>query len=206
MTLRKIAEVPGRIRDLRTAQIKINKDRGKSDIERKSAHDAISLDIVRKLKAALDDAVYWSQLDGDLVKYGKDLPPNIQVIEQPMPDSSSSNEQLHDRIREDMRRLSNRWGAFIEQMNLEEPPRAPVLYGLVIIAHLVYIVTMDGSDPQASVHVPILMNMTERNQQQWNALAVMVTVCWARDQMMALAAEMMLDGRLEKVTDSDPDA
>ncbi len=50
--------------------------------------------------------------------------------------------------------------------------------------HIITIVTLDASDPSAIIHVPCQLHMAERNQHQWNALAIMVTICWARDVLL----------------------
>lgn len=205
LNLRYISEVSSRVRDLRSTQAKAAKYKTKTEEEKDAIRTATSREMVKKLRRVLEDAVNWSQLDGDLIKYGDKLPPNVQILEV------SGGESTHDEIQKAMVNLAEQWCDRMAQLenkvksgDMEKVPQPPVIYGLVIMNHLVIIVSMDGSDPKANCHIPIQMNMVQSNQQQWNALAIMVTICWARDKLMETAKEMQLNE--EEDAESDPDA
>jgi len=86
--------------------------------------------------------------------------------------------------------------------------KAPVLFGFVIFKHTLMIVTLDAQDPAAPCNIPISLNMAESNQHQWNALAIMVTICWARDLLVRVVNEIELDREVAKarMPSEDPDA
>lgn len=86
--------------------------------------------------------------------------------------------------------------------------KAPVLFGFVIYKHTLMIVTLDAQDPAAPCNIPISLNMAESNQHQWNALAIMVTICWARDLLVRVVNEIEVDREVAKarMPSEDPDA
>ncbi|KAH7031081.1 uncharacterized protein B0I36DRAFT_349210 [Microdochium trichocladiopsis] len=86
--------------------------------------------------------------------------------------------------------------------------KAPVLFGFVIFKHTLMIVTLDAQDPAAPCNIPISLNMAESNQHQWNALAIMVTICWARDLLSRVVDEIAVDLEAAKarMPSEDPDA
>ncbi|ORY65063.1 uncharacterized protein BCR38DRAFT_474037 [Pseudomassariella vexata] len=208
--LRKIADVQARIRDLRETQRKISKDRSKAKEAQRAEQSAITQEILKKLRHVLEETVHWSRQDGGLGKFGDALLPNILVIEK-LHEATTSDELLqpmHDLAEQWRARMTQLVSKLASKSSTDHSPQAPVIYGLLVINHLLYIVSIDASNPQASVgSVNLLLktNMGEQKQQQWNALAIMVTVCWARDKLMATAQEMKLDER-DKETESDPDA
>jgi hypothetical protein len=84
-------------------------------------------------------------------------------------------------------------------------PKAPVVFGFVIRRHVCFIVSMDASNPEAVPNIPLQFNMEEYNQHQWNALAIMVTMCWARDIRMRMVRAMDLESVDVGELSDDPD-
>ncbi|KXJ92362.1 hypothetical protein Micbo1qcDRAFT_204354 [Microdochium bolleyi] len=82
--------------------------------------------------------------------------------------------------------------------------KAPVLFGFVIFKHTLMIVTLDANDPMAPCNIPISLNMAESNQHQWNALAIMVTICWARDLLARVVEDINLE-TAARMPSEDPD-
>ncbi|KAJ1333541.1 hypothetical protein MN608_03532 [Microdochium nivale] len=83
--------------------------------------------------------------------------------------------------------------------------KAPVLFGFVIFKHTLMIVTLDAQDPMSPCNIPISLNMAESNQHQWNALAIMVTICWARDLLARVVEDINLE-TAARMPSEDPDA
>lgn len=151
----------------------------------------------------------WSRQDGDLVKFGDTLPPNMEILEVK---SVDSKRETKAEIRSKMLALAQRWQTRMAELEdkvkngeLEKLPEVPVIYALVIIEHQVLLVHMDASDTDSEHHIRARLIMTAKNYQIWNALAIMVTICWARDKLMETAKEMKLQA-VKQDTDSDPDA
>lgn len=202
MALRKLIEVHARIQDIRSEEYAIHKDKS---LDRDTKDDLIkstTADIAKQLRRVLEQALDWAKKDGAIDEYGSRLPPNVVIIEfqgQLVADDSNSEVQ----IQKDMSCLAEEWRAYAS--GADEPSQPPVIFGFVIIKHIITVVTLDAADPNAIIHVPCRLHMAERNQHQWNALAIMVTVCWARD-VLTDYADTRLNLQPETPTDSsDPD-
>ncbi|KAI1763642.1 hypothetical protein GGR53DRAFT_360931 [Hypoxylon sp. FL1150] len=165
-----------------------------------------------RIRKEISEALTWAALDGDTEKAEDVLPGNIQILE--MHDEDRLEMDLH--IQDAMSLKAQRWREIIELIPDEaKRPPAPALFAFVIYKHLVFIVSLDADNPQAVAHISIQLNLSENNQSQWNALAIMVTVCWARDLYADLirVLEDIADGITKKrlgskanEEDSDPDA
>ncbi|KAI1461266.1 hypothetical protein F4805DRAFT_276276 [Annulohypoxylon moriforme] len=189
IALRRLMDMHGRIRDIRRARADATQD----EAERR---------IVRHIKRRVQDALRWAQLDADVVKYSKSLPPNVRLIEM----YEADKDNMHIPIQESMAEVAASWREILDRVPEDQRPVPPVIFGLVIFKHILFIVTLDSQDPEASCHIPIQVNLSEMNQNQWNALAIMVTICWARD-LLADVANKIPDLLLEAPkADSDPDA
>jgi hypothetical protein len=185
------------------------KDRSKPKSQRRASRAAHGREIVKKLRPVLEEAIEWSRQDGDLAKFGDTLPPNLEIIEVK---NADSKRETKAEIRSQMLAMAQRWQTRIAELEikvksgeLEKLPEAPVIYALVIIEHQVLLVHMDASDTTSEHHIQARLIMTAQNFQMWNALAIMVTLCWARDKLMETANEMKLQP-VKQDTDSDPDA
>ncbi|KAI2473013.1 hypothetical protein F4781DRAFT_381506 [Annulohypoxylon bovei var. microspora] len=189
IALRRLMDIHGRIRDIRKARTDATQDEG----ERR---------IVRHIRGRVRDALRWAELDGDIAKYSNGLPPNVQLIE--MYDADKDN--MHIPIQANMAEVAASWRETLDRVPEDQRPVTPVIFGLVIFKHILFIVTLDAQDPEAICHIPIQLNLSERNQNQWNALAIMVTICWARDLFANVANK--IPGLLQDApeADSDPDA
>ncbi|KAI0598348.1 hypothetical protein F4775DRAFT_556465 [Biscogniauxia sp. FL1348] len=205
MALRKLMDVQGRVTDIRNEQLSIARDLNMRASRKRRRNRALIADIVKQLKRRLVHAITWAQIDGDLAKYGNQLPPNIKVIELNDVDSSKrpDSDQL---IQRQMCNLADQWRKRVEVIPEGERPVPPVVFGFVIFKHIIFIVTLDAADPDAICHIPCQLNMSEVTQYQWNALALMVTICWARDVLMAATSKMPDLASAEAGDSSDPDA
>ncbi|KAI1210979.1 uncharacterized protein F4807DRAFT_421105 [Annulohypoxylon truncatum] len=189
IALRRLMDIHGRIRDIRKAKTDATQD----EDERR---------IVKHIRARVQDALRWAELDGDIAKYSNTLPPNVRLIEM----YEADKDNMHISIQNSMAEMAASWREKLERVPEDQRPVPPVIFGLVIFKHILFIVTLDSKDPEASCHIPIQVNLSENNQNQWNALAIMVTICWARD-LFADVANRIPDLLLEAPSaDSDPDA
>ncbi|KAI1505376.1 hypothetical protein F5X99DRAFT_279059 [Biscogniauxia marginata] len=203
--LRKLMDVQARVTDIRNEQTTLLQDLNMKASRKRRRNRALIADIVKQLRRKLIHAITWAQLDGDLAKYGNQLPPNIRIIELKDAEQSKSpdSDQL---IQRRMCGLAEEWRNNVQQIPAEERPTPPVLFGFVIFKHIIFIVTLDAADPDAICHIPCQLNMSEVTQYQWNALALMVTICWARDVQMATVSKMPNLTSAEGGDSSDPDA
>ncbi|KAK8106202.1 uncharacterized protein PG998_003331 [Apiospora kogelbergensis] len=201
--LRNFIEVASRIRDLRTKQAKVAGDKRWTDAEKQSKHNDITQDMSRRLHKLLLGAIQWSWADGNLTAYKDDLLPNIEIME-----ISGNSESLSLDVEVQMAKLSERWRQQFDKGGFESlpsQPQIPVIYGFVIVGWSLVIVSQDAANPEAHTHTPLKINMAEECQEGWNALGIMVTICWARDMLMRLRDELGLRVRNSEAV-SDPDA
>ncbi|KAI0447061.1 hypothetical protein F4803DRAFT_395220 [Xylaria telfairii] len=201
--LRKLIDVHARIQDIRNDEAEIKNDQEKSMADRKRLIQSISAEIVRQLRRALEQALEWAIQDGEFQKYGDQLLPNMRVME--LKGITATNEpESETKIQTEMCDLAEEWRTHAS--NEDAPVQVPVLFGFVIMKHIITIVTLDASDPYAIIHVPCQLHMAEKNQHQWNALAILVTICWARDVLLSyINARPDLQPEV-KSESSDPDA
>lgn len=207
--LRKLIDVHGRINDLRVRQAEALENNLKTPAERKTDEKAVIRDITRHLQRTLNEATRWAAKDGAIDVYGDRLPPNLAIIDL---SEEEDTDQMREIISDGMNNLAYDWQEVLKDLPGWPPgfadddkPRAPVMFGLVIYKHVLFIATLDGSEDDSVEHIPIQLNMGEKNQHQWNALAIMLTICWARDIQMKKVAEMQLVPE-EQAQSSDPDA
>ncbi|KAI1802831.1 hypothetical protein F4811DRAFT_562946 [Daldinia bambusicola] len=192
--LRKLMDIHGRVRDLRMEQ------RSNQDEEHKRR---CGRRLVDHIKQALAQALRWSATDGNIRKYRRDFEPNIVILE--MNDENKSDMDVV--IETEMTKLSTWWRDKLALVPGESRPEAPVLFGFVIFKHIVFIVTIDAQNPNAVCHVPCQLNLSEENQYQWNALAIMATICWARDLYISMMDQLLIDVDYDEGRhSSDPDA
>lgn len=157
----------------------------------------------RRLHKLLLGAIQWSWADGNLTAYKDDLLPNIEIME-----ISGNSESLSLDVEVQMAKLSERWRQQFDKGGFESlpsQPQIPVIYGFVIVGWSLVIVSQDAANPEAHTHTPLKINMAEECQEGWNALGIMVTICWARDMLMRLRDELGLRVRNSEAV-SDPDA
>ncbi|KAI1755617.1 hypothetical protein F4782DRAFT_527671 [Xylaria castorea] len=203
LILRKLIDVHARIQDIRNDEAVVKNDKGKDEAEKRALIKTISAEIVKQLRRVLEQALDWAKQDGEIDKYGDQLPPNIRVMELNsimMADEPDSEVK----IQTEMCNLAEEWRAYAS--NGDAPVQVPVIFGFVIMKHIITIVTLDASDPSAIIHVPCQLHMAEKNQHQWNALAILVTICWARDVLLGYInarPDLQPEAKSES---SDPDA
>ncbi|KAI1738751.1 hypothetical protein F4680DRAFT_423837 [Xylaria scruposa] len=201
--LRKLIDVHARIQDIRNDEIVIKNDEGKNEAEKRGLIKTVSAEIVKQLRRALEQALGWAKQDGEIDRYSDQLPPNVRVMELRniiMTDEPDSELK----IQTEMCSLAEEWRTYAS--NGGAPVQVPVLFGFVIMKHIITIVTLDASDPDAIIHVPCQLHMAEKNQHQWNALAILVTICWARDVLLEyINARPDLQPEVKSESD-DPDA
>ncbi|KAI0387788.1 hypothetical protein F5Y04DRAFT_240986 [Hypomontagnella monticulosa] len=164
--LRRLMEIHGRILDLRREH-NLHPDQG---YDRRMTH---------LIKQKLGSAIRWSEADGDLEKYKKVINPNVLVIEvheAKEPDIDAILQARMASTAELWRLAMNSWPS--EELRALAPP---VLFGFAIYKHTVFIATLDSQNPKAVCRISCQLDLSEGTQRQWNALALMVTVCWARD-------------------------
>ncbi|OTA96041.1 hypothetical protein M434DRAFT_28132 [Hypoxylon sp. CO27-5] len=159
--------------------------------------------ILQMTRRRITDAHRWAQLDGDIAKYERTpVPSNVKIVE--IRDADRQDMDVH--IQNEMKDLAEEWRELLVRIPEQDRPKAPVLFGFVIFQHILFIVTLDAEDPDAVCHIPCQLNLSERNQHQWNAMAIMVTICWARDLFEALSHKIPRIDIVEQSQDSDPDA
>ncbi|KAI0152481.1 hypothetical protein F4776DRAFT_670131 [Hypoxylon sp. NC0597] len=188
IALRRLFDLHSRIRDTRNAG-----ERSRYNYTSK---------IVELIKRRLTDALRWAELDGDIAKYKHHLPSNVKIVEIKDADGKDMDVQIQD----EMNDLAEEWREVLVDIPEQERPKAPVLFGFVVYQHILSIITLDAEDPDAICHIPCQLNLSKRNQHQWNAMAIMVTICWARDLFEGLAHKIPQIGDFEQSQHSDPDA
>ncbi|KAI0111323.1 hypothetical protein F4814DRAFT_422106 [Daldinia grandis] len=192
--LRKLMDIHGRVRDLRRAQRSHPDEQHKNRCGRR---------LVNHIKQTLAQALRWSATDGNIRKYRRDFEPNIVILE--MNDENKSDMDVV--IRTEMTKLATWWRDKLALMPGEVRPEAPVLFGFVIFKHIVFIVTIDAQNSDAVCHIPCQLNLSEENQYQWNALAIMATICWARDLYIDMMDRLLVGVDYDEGKhSSDPDA
>ncbi|KAI1377658.1 hypothetical protein F4677DRAFT_43843 [Hypoxylon crocopeplum] len=173
VALRRLIDMHTRVHDLRKAH-KLHPDHGYGGR------------IVEQISGRLRGALHWAEFDGDINKYSNHLPNNVTVMVM----GESSKLDMDLRIQSKMENLTAEWQDVLEKVPEQDRPQAPVLFGFVIFKHILFIVTIDGSNPDAICHIPCQLNLSERTQHQWNALAIMVTICWARDLLAGIVTRI----------------
>ncbi|KAI1179451.1 hypothetical protein F4777DRAFT_477080 [Nemania sp. FL0916] len=181
VVLRKLMNVHARIQDIRDQESAVKDDQNLNDADKRNLMIALSADMANKLRRALGKALRWTRQDGRIDQYGNQLPTNVRIMEL-KGISSTDNPDSELRIQREMCTLAAAWRTNSSQRKTQVKP--PVLFGFIIMKHIITIVTLDASDPGAIIHVPCQLHMAERNQHQWNALAILVTMCWARDLVL----------------------
>ncbi|KAI1302480.1 hypothetical protein F5Y03DRAFT_361637 [Xylaria venustula] len=201
LALRKLIDIHARIQDIRGDEAEIKQDKELGDTEKEEAIKNISVDMAGRLRRALEQALDWAKQDGEIDKYGDQIPPNVRIME--LRGTTETDEPESEvKIQNELCGLADEWRTHASNGDVS----APVLFGFIIMKHIITIVTLDAADPDAIMHVPCQLHMAERNQHQWNALAIMVTVCWARDVLLDYI-DARPDLRAEvKEESSDPDA
>jgi hypothetical protein len=203
VALRKLIDVHARIQDIRSHEATINQEYKSRPETRRKLIYATSADMVKQLRRALEQALNWAKKDGDITKYGDQLPSNVRIIE--LKDILSTDEPDSEvKVQTAMCDLAKEWRT--HALTADKPCQAPVIFGFAIMRNIITVVTMDASDLGAIMHVPCQLQMAERNQHQWNALAIMVTVCWARDVLIDYINDRPDLQPEVKIESSDPDA
>ncbi|KAK7981785.1 hypothetical protein PG988_004023 [Apiospora saccharicola] len=201
--LRDFIEMASRIRDLRTKQAKVAGDKCWTNAEKAAKRKIVQQDMSRRLQKLLNAAIQWSWVDGNLTAYKDDLLPNIQIMDVSGNPGASSVD-----VEKQLACLAERWRERFDERDfksLPSHPKVPVIYGFVIVGSSMIIVSLDAANSEANTHTPLKMNMAEAYQEGWNALGIMVTICWARDMLMRLREDLGLTVRAREV-ESDPDA
>ncbi|KAI0484701.1 hypothetical protein GGR56DRAFT_37372 [Xylariaceae sp. FL0804] len=211
MMLRKLIDTHARVRDIRTQQQLLKqqfKDRVVTGTEWRDSNGVLILDIKTQLSKALKQAVAWASEDGDLVRYRDNIPPLINIISLDDQDPKEDPDRSDRKINAEMRESGAQWRNVASEGAPEgqDAPQAPVIFGFVLLKHIILIVTLDSSNPGARCHVACSLNMSEFNQHQWNALAVMVTICWARDHLAKFMSNCSDLAPEAQGPASDPDA
>ncbi|KAI3332097.1 hypothetical protein HD806DRAFT_518906 [Xylariaceae sp. AK1471] len=201
VALRKLIDVHARIQDIRNDENAIKHDNTLSPNEKNELIKVTAADMAKQLRRALEQALDWAKKDGGIINYEDQLPPNVRIIDIKLAPDQPESEL---KIQIEMCELAKHWRSY--GTNADEPSQAPVIFGFVIMKHIITIVTMDASDPNAIIHVPCQLHMAERNQHQWNALAILVTVCWARDVLLEYINTRPDLQPEVKIESSDPDA
>lgn len=201
MALRKLVGVHARIQDIRNDEIAVKFDDKKSQTEKSNLLRGTAVDMAKQLRRALEQALDWAKNDGGIVNYEDTLPPNVRIIDIKLSPQQPDSEY---KIQTEMCDLAQQWRDY--DSKADEPTQVPVIFGFVIMKHIITIVTMDASDPDAIIHIPCQLHMAERNQHQWNALAILVTVCWARDVLLEYISARPGLKPIVKSESSDPDA
>ncbi|RYP75744.1 hypothetical protein DL771_002231 [Monosporascus sp. 5C6A] len=223
LALRRLIEVHGRISDLREKQMEVKRNYTKPPHKRQADENVVIEDIVRHLTKALEDAMNWAVADGTLAAYSTEqLPSNIEIF-----DLTWCKDDFAETVLTNMTTMAEDWSQALAELpgfednsrendgeneeaneddNATKKPEAPVLFGFFIYKHIITIVTLNAGDRMAAEHTSCELNFAEKNQHQWNALAVMATVCWARDLLKKKALEMKLEPVEGVLELSDPDA
>lgn len=203
MALRRLIDVHARIQDIRDHEAAVKDDEKLAETEKKEIVKTLSTDMAKQLRRALEQALDWSRQDGELNRYDDQLPSNVKIMELKGIKTTDQPES-EMKIETDMCILAEEWRT--HSQNREVQVDAPVIFGFVIMKHIITIVTLDASDPDAIIHVPCQLHMAERNQHQWNALAILVTICWARDVSLDYINAGPDLEPVVKEESSDPDA
>ncbi|KAI2637196.1 hypothetical protein GGS26DRAFT_547712 [Hypomontagnella submonticulosa] len=186
--LRRLMEIHGRILDLR----KEHNLHPEGGYDRRMTH---------LIKHKLESAIRWSEIDGGLGGYKKAISSNVLVMEM----DEAKRLDMDTIIQGEMAATAEVWRLAMNSLPSEElrALAPPVLFGFVIYKHIVFIVTLDSQNPKAACHIPCQLDLSEGTQRQWNALALMVTICWARDSFRNLVDKLPpLEPQMQEI---DPD-
>ncbi|KAI0402073.1 hypothetical protein F4802DRAFT_389691 [Xylaria palmicola] len=203
LALRKLIDVHSRIQDIRSKEAAVKDDQKKDNIQKRDTVKALSADMAKQLRRALEIALNWAKQDGGVDKYADLIPPNVRIMEL-QGISATDEPESEVIIQTEMCRLAEEWRS--HALDGDARVQAPVLFGFVIMKHIITIVTLDAADGEAVIHVPCQLHMAERNHYQWNALAIFVTICWARDVLLDYISTRPDIEPEVKSESSDPDA
>ncbi|KAI0541207.1 hypothetical protein GGR58DRAFT_36334 [Xylaria digitata] len=203
LALRKLIDVHARIQDIRDDETEVKHNEETSRAKKRALLRTLSTHIVKQLRRTLEQALDWAKEDGGIDKYGDTVPPNVRVME--LSGISVTDEPESElKIQIEMCELAQQWRDYASGGFTAAP--APVIFGFIIMKHIITIVTLDAADPCAIIHVPCQLHMAERNQHQWNALAILVTICWARDVLLDYVDDRWDLEPEAEAESSDPDA
>ncbi|KAI1819568.1 hypothetical protein F4861DRAFT_526510 [Xylaria intraflava] len=207
LALRKLIDVHARIQDIRDSEAAVQHNKLMAKEKKKELMGSMSTDMTKQLRRALEQALDWAKKDGNIDNYGDQFPPNTKIMEL-KGITVTDQPESETKIQTEMCCLAGEWRTHAANAKVNEgtPAQPPVVFGFVIMKHIITIVTLDAADPGAIIHVPCQLHMAERNQHQWNALAILVTICWARDVLLEyISARPDLQPEV-KPESSDPDA
>ncbi|KAI1342414.1 hypothetical protein F5Y15DRAFT_429733 [Xylariaceae sp. FL0016] len=215
---RKLIEVHSRIRDIRELQklAKAGRDRAHMRGYQYRNWNLVYIQDIRKhVLRCVRNAIEWSRTDGGLKRYN--VPPVIKAFDlvdiESVADvyglaNPNGNPDPMDFIERHMCAMADDWNRLIQDLKLpleEERPTPPVVFGFFAFKHILFIVTKDAADPGAFCDIPCQLNMGEKNQDQWNSVAILGTICWARDHLLELLAHLPVDP-MDSDAEDDPDA
>ncbi|KAI2635104.1 hypothetical protein GGS21DRAFT_93464 [Xylaria nigripes] len=207
LALRKLIAVNARIQDIREREAAIQCDKETTKEKKQEFLRGVWTDMAKQLRRALQQALDWAKKDGDIEKYGGQFPPNVKIME--FKGISTTNKPEYEvKIQAELCGLAEEWRTHASngEANGIAPVQPPVIFGFIIMKHIITIATLDASEPGAVIQVPCKLHMAEKNQHQWNALAIMVTICWARDVLLEyvdVRPDLQVEVNMES---SDPDA
>ncbi|KAI1435675.1 hypothetical protein GGR50DRAFT_655338 [Xylaria sp. CBS 124048] len=207
LALRKLIEVHARIQDILGGEAAIQRDEETTREKKHELISSMSANMAKQLRRVLEQALDWAKKDGTIENYADQLPPNVKVMEL-KGIAVTDQPESEAKVQSEMHCLAEEWRIHAAKGNVDgnAPVQAPVIFGFIIMKHIITIVTLDASNPRAIIHVPCQLHMAERNQHQWNALAILVTICWARDVLLDYINDRPDLKPIEKAESSDPDA
>ena len=141
-----------------------------------------------------------------------------EIKQEPTSDSEEGGEEeevdsdpISDEVDRRLRRLAARHRAALatpesrshlpeEAWAYREPP--PVLFAFVVVQHMLMVVSLDSSRPDAEIIVFSELDMSLADQWLWNALAVALPVHMARDALWERREGLLVAERVEV---DDPD-
>ncbi|KAH8194289.1 hypothetical protein TruAng_011548 [Truncatella angustata] len=200
--------VQTRVHDIHTEYAEEKMGFSKDYIAKAADAETFRAKYFKAVKKTIDKAIKWAWKDGQIERW-VEFPPSVTVL-----DVSDMNTLTQTRvdITEKLEALRTRWKMAMDRHQRKSwpqgrIPQSPVIWAFAVMEHNVVLLSLDASNDDALPLAETNMDFCTETQRQWHAALIMVTICFARDRMMALVRHVgpqNLDSPVNQ-DDDDPD-
>lgn len=162
------------------------------------------------IRRHLNDYFVWTMRDGNL-KNTPHIPVLTIAVAHPGEPVQSVVNRCTDRLHDMGRRYREAWrldGDTVDDLGLSMPSykhRLPTIFGIIVKATGVGFITYDAAVPGKAVKNMGVWDLTKDGQDVWHAFAIAIYMICARNYLLNLKQEALLEEEIEEESD-DPDA
>jgi hypothetical protein len=160
----------------------------------------------RLMAKEIENYIKWSEVDGGFSKL-RFIPVLTVVAARHKQTIASISKSITDQMeflaekhRENLTLTEPRTNELGEVEMYSRHP--PLLYGIIVAQTMTILVTLDASDPEASIRHLAHFDFKDKDADVWNGVAVAIMVIVARNYLMSITDELEIDDE----SSSDPDA